>query len=63
MPTNMPTIRTKRFRPIAMSVLASGALTTPKRGLGKVESIVFGASSAQNIKQTKALIDQHFNNI
>lgn len=62
------TIRTKRFRPIAMSVLASGALTADEAisyvaGLGKVESIVFGASSAQNIKQTKALIDQHFNNI
>lgn len=60
------TIRTKRFRPIAMSVLASGALTADEAisyvaGLGKVESIVFGASSAQNIKQTKALIDQHFN--
>lgn len=57
------TIATRRFRPIAMSVLASGALS-PAEAVGyvcrqpKIESIVFGASSRGNIRQTKALIDQ-----
>lgn len=57
------TIATRRFRPIAMSVLASGALA-PKDAIDyvckqpKIESIVFGASSRGNIRQTKALIDQ-----
>jgi hypothetical protein len=57
------TIATRRFRPIAMSVLASGALT-PRDAIDyvcrqpKIESIVFGASSRGNIRQTKALIDE-----
>ena len=57
------TIATRRFRPIAMSVLASGALS-PAEAIGyvctqpKIESIVFGASSRANIRQTKTLIDQ-----
>lgn len=57
------TIATRRFRPIAMSVLASGALS-PKEAIDyvcrqpKIESIVFGASSRGNIRQTKALIDE-----
>lgn len=57
------TIATRRFRPIAMSVLASGALS-PKEAIDyvcqqpKIESIVFGASSRGNIRQTKTLIDQ-----
>jgi len=57
------TIATRRFRPIAMSVLASGALT-PRDAIDyvcrqpKIESIVFGASSRANIRQTKALIDE-----
>ena len=57
------TIATRRFRPIAMSVLASGALA-PKDAIDyvckqpKIESIVFGASSRGNIRQTKTLIDQ-----
>jgi hypothetical protein len=56
------TIATRRFRPIAMSVLASGAIP-PREAIEyvckqpKIESIVFGASSRGNIKQTKALID------
>lgn len=56
------TIAKRRFRPIAMSVLASGALT-PREAVDyvcrqpRIESIVFGASSAANIRQTKALID------
>jgi hypothetical protein len=57
------TIATRRFRPIAMSVLASGALP-PREAIDyvcrqpKIESIVFGASSRGNIRQTKALIDE-----
>jgi hypothetical protein len=57
------TIATRRFRPVAMSVLASGALS-PKDAIDyvckqpKIESIVFGASSRGNIRQTKTLIDQ-----
>lgn len=52
-----------RFRPIAMSVLASGAIS-PREAIDYVcrqhgiESIVFGASGRENIRQTKALIDE-----
>jgi hypothetical protein len=57
------TIATRRFRPIAMSVLASGAIPPREAieyvcGLPRVESIVFGASSRANIHQTKSLIDE-----
>jgi hypothetical protein len=57
------TIATRRFRPVAMSVLASGALS-PAEAIGyvckqpQIESIVFGASSRGNIRQTKTLIDE-----
>lgn len=56
-------IATRRFRPIAMSVLASGAIPPREAveyvcGLPQVESIVFGASSRGNIQQTKKLIDE-----
>jgi hypothetical protein len=56
-------IAERRFRPIAMSVLASGAIP-PREAIEyvcqqpKIESIVFGASSRGNIRQTKALIDE-----
>jgi hypothetical protein len=56
-------IATRRFRPIAMSVLASGAIA-PREAIAyvcaqpKIESIVFGASGRANIRQTKALIDE-----
>ena len=56
-------IATRRFRPVAMSVLASGALT-PREAIeyvsrqSRIESIVFGASSRGNIRQTKSLIDE-----
>jgi len=58
------TIATRRFRPIAMSILASGAIP-PDEAIDyvcnqpNIESIVFGASSRQNIHQTKSLIDHH----
>lgn len=56
-------IATRRFRPIAMSVFASGAIPA-KDALEyickqtHIRSIVFGASSRGNIRQTKQLIDQ-----
>lgn len=56
-------IKTRRFRPVAMSVLGSGAIS-PREAVEyvcnqpKIESIVFGASSRANIRQTKALIDE-----
>jgi hypothetical protein len=56
-------IATRKFRPIAMSVLVSGALQ-PRPAIEyiaqqpNIESIVFGASSRGNIKQTKQLIDE-----
>jgi hypothetical protein len=57
------TIAERKFRPIAMSVLASGALQ-PREAIEyifrqpKIESIVFGASSRANIKETKLIIDE-----
>jgi len=54
----------KKFRPMAMQVLAAGALH-PKEAieyLGKfprIESVLFGASSKGHIKETKELI-QHY---
>lgn len=56
-------IATRRFRPIAMSVFASGAIPAKEAleyvcGHTNIRSIVFGASSRGNIRQTKQLIDQ-----
>lgn len=57
------TIATKRFRPVAMSVFASGAID-PEQALAyvcnqrQIESIVFGASSRKNIRHTRALIEK-----
>ena len=54
----------KQFRPIAMQVLAAGALR-PKEAieyLGKfpnIESILFGASSKGHIQETKELIEKY----
>lgn len=54
---------TRRFRPIAMSVFASGALP-PREALEWVcaqpglESIVFGASSRRTIRSTVDLVDE-----
>jgi len=57
------TIREKKFRPVAMSVLASGAISPGEAleyvcGLKNIESIVFGASSRAHIKETKDLIEE-----
>ncbi|WP_200814355.1 hypothetical protein [Parabacteroides sp. Marseille-P3160] len=55
----------KEFRPIAMQVLASGALR-PKEAIEylgqfpRIESVLFGASSKEHIKETKELIDSMF---
>jgi hypothetical protein len=57
------TLRTKSFRPIAMSVLASGAIPAQDAidyvcRLPKIQGIVFGASSKAHIKETKDLISE-----
>ena len=58
-------IATRRFRPIAMSVLASGSLQ-PREAVEyvcrqkKIEAVVFGASGRANIKQTKQLLDEYW---
>lgn len=58
------TIREKPFRPMAMSVLASGAIR-PQDAIEyvcrqpQIQSIVFGASSKQHILETKALIENY----
>jgi hypothetical protein len=57
------TIAERKFRPIAMSVFASGAIP-PEEALDyvcaqpRIESIVFGASSRGNILQTRDLIQK-----
>ena len=57
------TIRERKFRPIAMSVFASGAIPAEEAlkyvcDQKGIASIVFGASSRGNIKQTKELIEK-----
>jgi len=55
----------KSFRPIAMQVLAAGALR-PKEAIEylarfpKIESVLFGASSKSHIQETKELIETFF---
>lgn len=57
----------KRFRPIAMQVLASGALR-PKEAIEylsrfqMLESVLFGASSKVHLQETKELIDKNLHN-
>ncbi len=56
-------VRSGRCRPIAMSVFASGAIPPREAiewvcGLEGLQAIVFGASSAGNIRQSKELIEQ-----
>jgi hypothetical protein len=56
-------IANRKFRPIAMSVFASGAIP-PREAIKyvcdqpQIEAIVFGASSRGNIRETKRLIDE-----
>jgi hypothetical protein len=56
------TLSERRFRPIAMSVMASGAIPPEEAieyiaTLPNIEAIVFGASSRAHISQTKYLVD------
>ena len=59
------TIRDEDFQPMAMSILASGAVK-PDEAVEyitrqpAIRSIVFGASSRHHIVETKNLIDQYF---
>ena len=56
-------LRERKFRAIAMSVFASGAIP-PREAIEwisqqpNIESIVFGASSSGNIRNTKALVGE-----
>ncbi len=58
-------LRTRRFRAIAMSVFASGAIP-PEEAIRwaceqpNMKSIVFGASSRANIQATRALVDRYW---
>jgi hypothetical protein len=58
-------MREREFRAIAMSVFASGAIP-PEEAIEWVcaqpnlHSIVFGASSARNIRATRELVDRHW---
>jgi len=57
-------IQTKPFRPMAMSILASGAVS-PREAVEyiakqkNIKSIVFGASSKNHIEETKKIIDEY----
>ena len=59
------TLREKNFRPIAMSILASGAVK-PEEAVEYVcrqqaiQSIVFGASSKKHIVETNKLIESYY---
>jgi hypothetical protein len=58
----METLRNRKARVIAMSVLASGAIP-PREAIewvaaqDNIASIVFGASSRKNIRDTKSIVD------
>jgi phosphoribosylformimino-5-aminoimidazole carboxamide ribonucleotide (ProFAR) isomerase len=57
-------LKSGRVRAVAMSVYASGAIPPDEAihwisELPGVESIVFGASAAANIRGTKALVDKY----
>jgi hypothetical protein len=58
-------LRDRRFRAIAMSVYASGAIPPEEAiewvcGLANLEAIVFGASSPRNIRATRELVDKYW---
>jgi phosphoribosylformimino-5-aminoimidazole carboxamide ribonucleotide (ProFAR) isomerase len=62
--TYVKSLRQNNFRPIAMSILASGAIK-PEEAVEyicrqpAIKSIVFGASSKQHIVETKELIESY----
>lgn len=54
----------KKFRPIAMQVLAAGALKPQEAikylsNFSRIESVLFGASSKHHIQETKDLIEKY----
>jgi hypothetical protein len=56
-------LRERTFRPIAMSVMASGAIPPREAlewvcALPNLEAIVFGASSRANIRSTREIVDE-----
>ena len=57
-------LKEKEFRPVAMQVLAAGALS-PKEAIEylgkfpKIESVLFGASSKSHIRETQELIKHY----
>lgn len=59
------TLESHAFRPVAMSVFASGAIP-PDEAIQwvceqpNIESIVFGASSRRNIRSTRTLVDTYW---
>ena len=61
------TLKEKEFRPMAMSILASGAVK-PDEAVEyvcrqpAVQSVIFGASSKQHIVETKELIERYSSN-
>lgn len=60
-------LQEKHFRPIAMQVLAAGALRPVEaiEYLGKfqnIESVLFGASTKVHLEETKELIERNLNN-
>jgi phosphoribosylformimino-5-aminoimidazole carboxamide ribonucleotide (ProFAR) isomerase len=58
------TLMERKFKPMAMSILASGAVK-PKEAVEyvfrqpNIQSIVFGASNKAHIVETKELIESH----
>ena len=62
------TLRTRKLRAIAMQVLAGGAIPAKEAiayvcSLQNIESILFGASSKQNIAQTVSYIQEADNSV
>ena len=58
------TLRERRLRAIAMSIMASGVIPPEEAveyigSLPNIEAVVFGASSKAHIRQTKRLVDLH----
>jgi hypothetical protein len=58
-------LRERRFRAVAMSVYASGAIPAREAiewvcAQPNIESIVFGASSRANIRNTRELVDEYW---
>lgn len=65
LPAYETALRERRFRAVAMSVYASGAIPAREAiewicGQPNIESIVFGASSRANIRSTRELVSEHW---